>query len=146
MNRNCSACNIKIDENNYLKHRTICKTCHNENRTKNNNNTITENEQPKVNKINTNNVSTFENHACVVIGPRNVGKNFYNLKILEKIGNNRPIHIITRSPNQYPNYKTNNEFKPINKYKGSDVFFDDMLGAKNSSQKDDFFTREDMKI
>ena len=33
-----------IDENNYLKHRTICKKCHNANRRKNNINTIDENE------------------------------------------------------------------------------------------------------
>ena len=63
------------------------------------------------------------------------------LKVLEKIGNKRPINIITRSLNQYPNYKTNTEIKPINKYKGSVVVFDDMLGAKNSSQIDEFFTR-----
>ena len=63
------------------------------------------------------------------------------LKILEKIGNKRPIHVITPSPNEYPNYKTNNEIKPINKYKGSVVVFDDMLGARNSSQIDDFFMR-----
>ena len=61
--------------------------------------------------------------------------------MLEKIGNKRPIHIITRSPNQYPNFKTSNEIKPINKYKGSVVVFDDMLGARNSSQIDEFFTR-----
>ena len=147
MNRNCSACNIKIDENNYLKYRTVCKKCHNENRRKNNINTITENEidtkpqQPKTNKINNNNVSTIENHACVVIGPRNIGKTYYMLKVLEKIGEKRPIHIVTRSPNQYPNYKTSNEIKPINKYKGSVVIFHAMLGAKNSSQLDEFFTR-----
>ena len=120
-----------IDENNYLKHRTICKKCHNENRRKNNYNTITENEivttpqQPKINN-NNNNVSTYENHAYVVIGPRNVGKTYYMLKILEKMGNRRPIHTITRSPNQYSNYKTSTEIKPINKYKGSIVIFDDM--------------------
>ena len=71
------------------------------------------------------------------------------LKVLEKIGNRRPIHIITRSPNQYPNYKTSTEIKPINKYKGSVVIFDDMLGAKNSSQIDEFFTRgrhEDLDV
>ena len=149
MNRNCSACDIKIDENNYLKHRTICKKCHNENRRKNNINTKTENEKPKIDKLNNNNVSTFENHACVVIGLRSVGKTYYILKILEKIGNKRPIHITTRSPNQYPNYKTSNENKPIKKYKGSVVIFDDMLGAKNSSQIDDFFTRgrhEDLDV
>ena len=71
------------------------------------------------------------------------------LKILEKIGNKRPNHIITRSPNQYPNYKTSNEIKPIHKYKGSVVIFDDMLGARNSSQIDEFFTRgrhEDLDV
>ena len=57
------------------------------------------------------------------------------LKVLEKIGNKRP----TLSSNQYPNYKTSNENKPINKYKGPVVTFDDMLGAENSSQIDGFF-------
>ena len=71
------------------------------------------------------------------------------LKVLEKIGNKRPIHILTRSPNQYPNYKTSNETKPVNKYKGSVVIFDDMLGAENSSLIDEFFTRgrhEDLDV
>ena len=136
-----------IDENNYLKHRTICKKCHNENRRKNNK-TLPPNIE---NVINNNNdiVSTFENHRHVVIGPSNVGKTFYMLKVLEKIGDKRPIHIITRSSNQYPNYKTSTEIKPINKYKGSLVIFDDMLRAKNSSQIDEFFTRgrhEDLDV
>ena len=126
------------DENNYLKQRTVCKKCHNEIRRKNNNNTKTENEiittpqQPIIDKINNNNVSPYENRANVVIGPRNVGKTYNMLKVLEKTGNKRSINIITRSPNQYPNYKTSNGIKPINKYKGSIVVFDDMLGAKNS--------------
>ena len=71
------------------------------------------------------------------------------LKILEKIDNKRPIHIITRSPNQYTNYKTKNEIKPVDKYKGSVVIFDDMLGARNSSQIDEIFTRgrhEDLDV
>ena len=127
-----------IDENNYLKHRTICKKCHNENRRKNNNtlppNIENVNNKKKL-KINSNNnnddiVSTYENHRHVVIGTSNVGKTYYMLKVLEKIDNQRPIHIITRSPNQYPNYKTSNEIKPINKYKGSIVIFDDTLGLK----------------
>ena len=63
------------------------------------------------------------------------------LKILEKRDNKRPIHIITGSPNHYPNYKTSTEIKPLNKYKGSVVIFGDMLGAKNSSQIDEFFRR-----
>ena len=63
------------------------------------------------------------------------------LKVLEEIGNKRPIPITTRSPNHYPNYKTSNEIKPINKYKGSVKIFDDMLGARNCSQMDECFTR-----
>ena len=149
MNRNCSACNIKIDENNYLKHKTVCKSCYNKNRRKNNK--IEEEihtKQPKIDNV-SNIVSKFENHRYVIIGPSNVGKTYYMLKILEKIGKKRPIHIITRSANQYPNYKTSTEIKPINKYKGSIVIFDDMLGAKNSSQIDEFFTRgrhEDLDV
>ena len=136
-----------IHENSYLKHRTICKKCHNENRRKNNRNTITENEnvtkpqQPKNDKVNNNNVSTYENHTYVIIGPRNVGKTYYMIEVVEKIGKNRPIHIITRSPNQYPNYKTSTENKPINKYKGSIVIFGQRLGARNCSQIDELFTR-----
>ena len=133
-----------------MKDRTVCKSCYNKNG-KNNNNTLIQNQHPKLENVNNNNpsVSTYENHAYVVIGPRNVGKTYYMLKELEKIGNKRPIHIITRSPNQYPNYKTSTDIKPINKYKGSIVIFDDVLGARNSSQIDEFFTRgrhEDLDV
>ena len=142
-----------IDINNYKKDRTVCKTCYNKNKRKNNIDTLppnkNNNENVDKNKDNNPNLATYENRANVIIGPRNVGKTFYMLKILEKIGNKRPIHIITRSPNQYPNYKTSNEIKRINRYKGSVVIFDDMLGAKNSSQIDEFFTRgrhEDLDV
>ena len=153
--KKCTVCGIKIDVDNCKKDRNICKNCYNMNRKKYNNkekkrkfdDSVNKIEKPKINKIN--NVSTYENRANVIIGPRNVGKTFYMLKILEKIGNQRPIHIITRSPNQYPNYKTSTDIKPINKYKGSVVIFDDMLWAKNSSQIDEFFTRgrhEDLDV
>ena len=134
MNRICNTCNIEIDENNYLKNRTVCKNCYNKKRRKNNINNLIHNQQPKIDKTNINNdnnhnVSTFENHAYVVIGPRNVSKSYYMLKLLAKIGNQRPIHIITRSPNQYPNSKISIDIKPIHKYKGSVVIFDHMSGA-----------------
>ena len=107
-------------------------------------------EKPKTYNVNNKiNVPKYESHAYVVFGPRNVGETYYLLKTLEKIGNQRPIHIITRSPNQNPNYKTSTEIKPKNKYKGSVVIFDDMLGARNSSQIDELFTRgkhEDLDV
>ena len=64
-------------------------------------------------------------------------------------GNKRPIHIITRSSNRYPKYKTSTEIEPINKYKGSVVIFGNMLGARTSSQVDEFYTRgrhEDLSV
>ena len=150
--KKCTVCNIKIDEDNCKKDRNICKNCYNINRKKYNNkekkrkvdDSVDKIEKPKIDNVNNPNnniVSKFENHRHVIIGPSNVGETYYMLKVLEKIGDQRPIHIITRSPNQYPKYKTSNEIKPINKYKGSIVIFDDMLGARNSSQIDEFFTR-----
>ena len=148
-----------MDINNYKKHRTVCKTCYNKNKKKNNINTLSANknntsyQQPNIenvnNKDNNPNVLTYENHHHVIICPSNVSKTYYMLKILGKIGNQRPIHITTRSPNQYANYKTSNEIKLLNKYKGSVVAFDDMLEARNSSQIDEFFTRgghEDLDV
>ena len=121
------------------------------NRRKNNSNAIIKNEigtspqQPKVAKVNNKDtnvsVSTFECFFHIIIGPRKVGKTFYTLKILEILSNKRPIPLNTRSFNQNPNYKTSTENKPIDKYKGSVVIFDDMLGARNSSQINAFFTR-----
>ena len=157
----CNECGKNLDESNfYKKVKNRCKDCLNKKlkcqvcgkffSKKWLTNHIEREHQSNVNNDNNNtNVETFENRANVIIGPRNVGKTFYMLKVLEKIGTKRPVHIITRSPNQYPNYKTSTEIKPINKYKGSVVIFDDMLGAKNSSQIDEFFTRgrhEDLDV
>ena len=131
----------------YLKDRTVCKSCYNKNRREKG--IITSHEQTKNenvtnNKNNMNNriFTTYENHTYVVIGPKNVGKTYYMLKIIEKTGNKIPIHIITKSTNHYPNYKTFIDFKPIDKYEESVVIFDGMLGARNSSQKDELFTSE----
>ena len=125
-----------------MKDRIACKCCYNKNRRKNNNNTIIQNQQPKIDNINNNDnnpsVSAYEKHRCVIIGPSNVGKTLYMLKMLEKkTGNKRPV----RSPNQYPNYETSNEIKPIGKNKESVVGFDDMLGALKSSQINEFYKR-----
>ena len=151
--KKCTVCDIKIDVDNCKKDRKICKNCYNINRKKYNNHkkvvdSVNKLEKPKIDNVN-NIVSKIENLRHVNIGPSNVGKTFYMLKVLEKIGNQRPIHIITRSPYQYPKYKTSNEIKPINIYKGSVVLFDDMLGAKNSSQIDELFSRgrrEDLDV
>ena len=129
-----------------MNERTFWRRRYNKKRRKSNNNTLIQTQQPKIDKINNNtdnnaSLPAYENHAHFVNGPRNVGKTYYMLKILEKIGNNRPIHIILRSPNQYPNHKKSNKIKSIDKYKGSFVVFDDMIGARSCSQIDKFYTR-----
>ena len=90
--KKCTVCGIEIDEDNCKKDRNICN-CYNINRKKYNNNekkrknddSMKNIEKPRIDNVNKKlNVSTFENHACVVIGPRNLGKTYYTLKVLEK--------------------------------------------------------------
>ena len=69
-NKICKVCKIKIDEDNYKKHRTICKSCYNKKKRKNK--YISPIHETKI--TNVNNVLTLENHRHVVIGPSNVGK------------------------------------------------------------------------
>ena len=74
-------------------------------------------------------------------GPRNVGKTYYMLKMLEQIGNRRTVYIITRSPNQYPQFETSKESKPIKKTRGQLNFLmlrwklETVLKQKNSTQE-----------
>ena len=70
MNRNCSACDIMIDINNYKKDRTVCKTCYNKNKRKNN----IENVNKKV--------SDFENVNKKVSDFEKLTKKFQILKVI----------------------------------------------------------------
>ena len=90
-------------------------------------------------------VSTYEKHAYVVIGPGNVGRNYFMLKIFEELGNKRQIHIISRSPNQYPDFRTKTDIKWIDECKGSVVIFDDMLELETVLEWMNFSQEEDMK-
>ena len=81
-----------MDEDKCKKDRNLCQDCYNLNRKKNNNNekkrkyddSMNNIEKPKIDNVNKKiNVLTYENHAYVVIGPLNVGKTYYRLKILE---------------------------------------------------------------
>ena len=81
-NKNGSACNIKIGKDNCKKDRTIFKNCYNKKKTRNNDNTLIQNQQPKDDNVNNKNdinpsVSAYENHRHVIIGPSNVGKTYY---------------------------------------------------------------------
>ena len=116
--KNCTTCNMKSDKDNSKKDRTICKNCYNKKKRKINNIVLEKdakdlsrsNKQIKDNKTS---VSAYESHNHVIIGPSNVGKTYNMFKILEKIGNKSSNHIIIRSPNQNPTFKTEVEIKPI---------------------------------
>ena len=68
-NKNCSACNIKLDINNYKKDRTVCRDCYDKKKRKNNsvlNEITTSHQQSKIE--NGNKSRTF------LVGPSFSGK------------------------------------------------------------------------
>ena len=73
MNRICNTCNIEIVDDNYLKDRTVCRSCYKKSRRKINNNTIIQNQQPKnddkkkrkvVNSVNKTNINEKKTKIC----------------------------------------------------------------------------------
>ena len=125
-NKNCSACNIKLDINNYKTDRTVCRDCYNKKKRKNE---ITiSHQQPIIENGNNNN-----NNRTLLVGPSFSGKTYLMLKILSRMID-RDIYIITKSPpEQYTNSKIkikeiNDEIKPLNEYENGIIVFDDILG------------------
>ena len=95
-NKNCSACNIKLDQDKYKRDRTICKDCYKKKARKNNiKNTLIQNEQTKIDNVNKNN-----NNETLLIGSSFSGKTYLMLKILSRIPTG-DICLITKSPEQY---------------------------------------------
>ena len=117
-----TACTIKLDSINYLKDRTVCKSCYNMKRRKKNNNTLTKSQQPKIDNVTNNN-----KNRTLKIGFSNGGKTYLiTYFLLQKF---EQIFIITKSLNQYPNIKaqTSVEVQPLENYENSILVFDDML-------------------
>ena len=143
--KNCSACNINLDINNYKKDRTICRDCYNKKKRKIKINTLPPNKI--IENVNTPQQSKFENNnRTLLVGPSFSGKSYLMLKILSRISD-RDIYIITKSPlEQYTNSKIrikeiNDEIKPLNEYENGIIVFDDVLGSSNSKLIDQFFIR-----
>ena len=133
-NKNCSACNIKLDLNNYKKDRTVCKDCYNKQKRKN-----ILIQQPKIENGNNNN-------RTLLVGPSFSGKTYLMLKILSRIPN-RDIYIIIKSPSeQYNNSEIkikqiSDEIKPLNDNENGIIVFDDILGSSISRFINQFFIR-----
>ena len=142
-NKNCSACNIKLDINNLKKDRTVCRECYNKKKRKNNlvQNEITISHQTKSENGNNNN-----NNRTLLVGPSFSGKTYLMLKNLSRISD-RDFYIFTKSPpEQCTNSKIkikeiSDEIKPLNEYENGIILFDDILGSSNSRLIDQFFIR-----
>ena len=142
-NKNCSACHIKLDINNYKRGRTICRECYDKKKRKININTLPPNKI--IEKVNTPQHSKFENNnRTLLVGPSFSGKTYLMLKILSRISD-RDIYTITKSPpEQYTDSKIkikeiSDEIKPLNEYENGIIVFDDILGSSNSRFIDQFF-------
>ena len=120
MNRICNAGNTKIDEKNYLKGKTVCKNRHNKNRRKSNDNTLMQNQQPKIEKVNNN-----KNIRTLIIGFSNCVKIYLMNNVL--LRKQEPIYIFTKALNQNFSIKaqTSDEMQPLENYENSTVAFDD---------------------
>ena len=135
-NKNCSACNIKLDINNYKKDRTVCKDCYNKKKRK-----INLIQQPKVE-----NGNDINNNRTLLVSSSFAGKTYLMLKILSRMID-QDIYIITKSPpEQYTNSKIKikeitDEIKPLNEYENGVIVFDDILGSSNSRFIEQFFIR-----
>ena len=89
-NKNFSACNIKLDKDNYKGDRTICKDSYNKKKRKNKNKTILiKCQQTKIDNVNEN--------RTLIIGFSNCGKTHLMKFIL--LRKQEPIQIITKSVN-----------------------------------------------
>ena len=150
MNRTCNTCSIEIDDDNYLKDRTVCKSYYNKNRRKNQQPKSDDKKRKVVNSVKNTNInkkktklddSVNNNNRTLIIGFSNCGKTYLMNHILHQ--KQEPIFIITKSLNQYPNIKaqTSDEIQPLNQYENSVVVFDDMLLSKQESNINLFFTR-----
>ena len=87
MERNCSSCNVKIDQHNYKYQRTICKDCYNIKKQKYNKKHVIQ--QPK-----NENVSNSNNkNRTLIVGFSNCGKAYLLNHILFQ--KQEPIFIFT---------------------------------------------------
>ena len=133
---------MQKDKNNYLKNRTVCKSCYNKNRRKNNNNTLIRSEQPKNdNDKKKRKLAESVNNRTLNIGFSKCGKTYLMNHVLYQ--KQERIFIIAKSLNQNPNIKTqtSDEIQPVEQYENRSVVSDDMLLSKQESNIDLFFTR-----
>ena len=132
-NQNCTACNIKLDEDKFKKNRTVCKDCYN----KKNNKIVRRNYQF------TKSTCKIEHFRLVLVFRK---KTHFMLKFFSRL-HNQDFYIITNSPpEQFSNSKIKfteigEEIKPLNEYESNIIVFGDILGSSSSSYKDQFFKR-----
>ena len=137
-NKNCTACNIKADKDNYKKSRTICKNCYNKKETKNNKKSLIQNKTTASHKqLKINNVYNYRSNRTLLIGPSFSDKTYLILKFLSRIPN-RDIYSFTKSPSEHysdsknKNKKLRENIIPLSEYENATIVFDDILGTSYS--------------
>ena len=134
-NKSCTICNIKLDEDNFKKDRTISKDCYNKKKRKYN---------KKSEKVSVN--DEHINIRTILVGPSFSVKTYLMLKILSRKPD-RDTYIITKSPpEQYSKSKIrikeiSEEIQPLNEYENAIMIFDDNLGSTKRRYIDQFFIR-----
>ena len=130
-NRKCSACNIKLNINNYKKDRTVGKDCYNKKNRKNNLIQYKITTSPQQTKIE--NGNNNKNNRTLLVGPSFSGKTYLMLKILSRMSD-RDNYINTKSPPEQYNISENeikeigDEINPLNECENGIIVFDDILG------------------
>ena len=126
-NKFCTTCNIKLDKTITRKTERFVKTVTVKKR-KNDNYTIAQNQQRKINKVNINK----NNRATLLVRPNFLDKSYFKLTKLSPIPTDRVVYIITKSPpDQYSNStiknkETSDEIIPLNENENGIKVFDDI--------------------
>ena len=106
--KNYTTCNVEVDKDNYKKDRTVCKSCYNIKKTIIQQKTLIQNQQPKIEKVNTNN-----NNRTLLVGPSFSVKTYFLSKILSPIPD-RDNCIVTKSqPEENSDFKIKIKEYPI---------------------------------
>ena len=153
--KNCTVCNLKTDNNNYKKDRTIRKNCCNKKNEIYNKFSEKETVSRLEEGVETPTrffepINFFNNGRSLIVGPSFSVKTCFMFIILSRILN-WGIYIFTKSPlEHYSNSKIKIKeigevIRVLNHFEYDIIFFDDVLGSSNCKYIDQFFMRRGHK-
>ena len=118
INKICTTCYVKIDEDKYKNWRTVCKDCFNKKKRNFNIGKPSPNNNEKV-------IYESNNNRTLIIGFSKCGKIILMKNILSR--KQGEIYINTKSISQHPQKNMSDEIRPLNQYENSNVVHHDMM-------------------